>query len=78
MASIRSGPRISRRGPCTHFGGCGLPMQALFGEMYVKTKELGPMGEGGGMRRKILYVDPPMSIHFLKLKTILLKKSPRI
>ena len=28
-------------------------------KMYVKTKELGPMGEGG-VRRKILYVDSPM------------------
>ena len=28
-------------------------------QMYVKTKELGPAG-GGGVRRKILNVDPPM------------------
>ena len=27
-------------------------------KMYVKTKELGPVG--GGIRQKILYVDPPM------------------
>ena len=29
-------------------------------KMYVKTKELGPMGS---VRQKILYVDPPMHIH---------------
>ena len=29
-------------------GGGGPPMRALFSEMYAKTKELGPMGGGGG------------------------------
>ena len=32
-------------------------MQSHFGKMCVKTKEVGPIG---GVRRKILYVDPPM------------------
>ena len=28
---------------------------------YVKTKEFGPVG-GGGARRELLYVDPPLVI----------------
>ena len=39
------------------FWGDGPLTWALF--MHVKTKELGPVG--GGVRRKNLYVDPPMS-----------------
>ena len=33
-------------------------------KMYVKMKELGSVG-GGGVRRKILYVDPPMEPYCL-------------
>ena len=32
--------------------------------MYVKKKELGPVG--GGVRQKILYVDPPMDYSYIK------------
>ena len=37
-------------------GGMGLRRRRFPVKMYVKTKELGPVG-WGGMNRKILYVD---------------------
>ena len=42
------GSRISCRGGMHPLGGHGPPMQALFGEMYVKMKELSLIG--GGVR----------------------------
>ena len=43
------------RGPV--LGGMGLKCGRFSVKMFVKTKELGPMG---GVCRKILFVDPPM------------------
>ena len=37
----------------------GPPTRCFLVKMYVKMKELGPVG---GVHRKILYVDPPMYI----------------
>ena len=42
------------------WGGRGPLMQVLLVKMYVKMKELGPIG--GCVHRKILYVDPPMQM----------------
>ena len=41
-------------------GGVDLRRGHFSVKMYVKTKELGPVGGGGSVRRKIFYVDPPM------------------
>ena len=48
---------IGGRGPIR--GGVDPPMQALFGENYVKMKQLGPMG---GVR-PARPLDPPMKSH---------------
>ena len=40
-------------------GGCGPPMWVLFGENVCENEGIGSH-KGGGVRRKILYVDPPM------------------
>ena len=46
----------------TRFGGRhGPPMRALFGENVCENERIGSRG-GGGVRRKILYVDPPMLV----------------
>ena len=49
-------------------GGRGPLMQALFVKMFVKTKELGPVG---GVRRKFLHVDLPMYFPHFKILRIL-------
>ena len=59
--NTRGGSRISRGGAWTHFGGGAWTSDThthFLVKMYVKTKELGPV-VGGGVHRKILYVDPP-------------------
>ena len=43
------------------FWGAWTSDEAAFSvKMYVKMKELDPVGGRGGVRRKILHVDPPM------------------
>ena len=41
-------------------GGANLRHRCFSVKTYVKTKEFGPIGGGGGVRRKLLYVDPPL------------------
>ena len=54
----RAGSRIFRRGGVDPFWGGFGPQRGHFSvKMYVKTKELGPVG--GGMRRHAP-LDPPM------------------
>ena len=60
---LRGGSRISRRGAWTYFGGgLGPPMRVLSSENVCENERIGSRGGGGGrgVRRKILYVDPPM------------------
>ena len=61
--SVRGGSRISHWGAPTLIGG-GTHLQhwRFLVKTYVKTKEFGPVGWGGG-RRKLLYVDPPLSVY---------------
>ena len=42
-------------------GGANLQHRHFSVKTYVKTKEFGPVG--GGARRKLLYVDPPLDMH---------------
>ena len=61
--SIRGGSRISRWGggdANPRWRGRQPPTQAFSVKTYVKMKEFGPVG--GGARRKLLYVDLPLSI----------------
>ena len=51
--------RISHRGVWTCLGGMDLQCRGFSVKMYVKTKELGPIG---GVCQKILYVDLPMEM----------------
>ena len=51
------GSRISPRG-VDPLGGLDLRRGRFSIKMHAKTKELGPVG--GGVRRKFLYVDPPL------------------
>ena len=58
---LRGGSRISRRGKRGPvLGDVDLRCGRFSLKMYVKTKELGPVC--GGVGRKILYVDPSMSL----------------
>ena len=41
-------------------GGTNLRHRHFLVKTYVKTKEFGPVGRGGA-RRKLLYVDPPLT-----------------
>ena len=41
-------------------GGANLRHRHFSVKTYVKMKEFGPVGGGGGARRKLLYVDPPL------------------
>ena len=53
--------RISRSGAWARLGGGrGPPMRVLFGENACENERIGSR-KGGGVRRKILYVDPPMT-----------------
>ena len=45
-------------GAWTHFRGRGPPMWVLFGENVCENERIG--SRRGSVRRKILYVDPPM------------------
>ena len=48
-------------GAPTLVGGGANPRHRHFSvKTYVKRKEFGPVGGGGGARRKLLYVDPPL------------------
>ena len=51
-------------------GGVDLQRGCFSVKMYVKMKELGPMG---GVLQKILYVDPPMLL-FMMIKLIEIKR----
>ena len=53
--SCRGRSRISRK------GGMDLQRGHILVKMYMKMKELGPVG--GSMHQKILHVDPPMSCY---------------
>ena len=53
--NIRGGSRISR------WGGRQPPTQALFGENICKNERIWSCW-GGGARRKLLYVDPPLNM----------------
>ena len=41
-------------------GGANLQHRRFLVKTYVKTKEFGPVGGGGGTCWKLLYVDPPL------------------
>ena len=41
-------------------GGANLRHRCFLVKTYVKMKEFGPVG--GGARRKLLYVDPPLQV----------------
>ena len=43
-------------------GGRQRPTQALFGENICKNERIWSCWGGGGVRRKLLYVDPPLLI----------------
>ena len=61
--TIRGGSRISRWGgaPTLIGWGANLRHRCFSVKTYVKTKEFGPVG--GGTRRKLLYVDPPLTMY---------------
>ena len=63
---VSGGSRISRSGGVHLLGGIDLRCRHFLVKMYAKTKHLGCV-EGGWMRRKNLYVDPPMLIDRLWL-----------
>ena len=44
-------------------GGANLQHRHFSVKTYVKTKEFGPVG--GGARRKLLYVDPPLIMYII-------------
>ena len=64
------GSRISHRGRGPVRGDVDFQRRCFLLKMYVKMKELGPLGRG--VRRKFLYVDPPMNCPLRKFNTLLI------
>ena len=59
------GSRISRWGGTNPLRGADLRSVPFSAKMYVKTKELGPVGGGGGRTNNMTIIEIVISAHYL-------------